>query len=144
MVRLSVKFLLFFSVFTMVAGCQENKKEPENGNLEKTYYESGKLESTTTIVNGKKNGIQKYYFESGNIASTANFVDDKMEGELKAYYPDGQLRITAYYKKGLVDGESRKYYPDGKILLLQKYDKGRLIYEKKYGKDGKVQYEDHY
>jgi antitoxin component YwqK of YwqJK toxin-antitoxin module len=144
MIKLSVKFLLFFIVFTVVAGCQENKKEPENGNTEKTYYDSGKLESTTTIVNGKKNGVQKYYFENGKTASTANFVNDRIEGELKAYYSSGQLRISAHYKNGLVDGETRKYYPDGKIERIQKYDKGRLTYEKKFSEDGKVQYEDNY
>lgn len=144
MIKLSLQVLILITVFAVVAGCQENNNEPGNGDSTKTYYDSGKIESTTVIENGKKNGIQKYYFENGNVASVVNFVNDKMEGDLKAYYPDGKLRIVAHYDNGLVNGESSRYYQDGKIERIQKYEKGRLVYEKKFDENGKVQYEDHY
>ena len=33
----------------------------------KTYYESGKLESETPLVNWKEHGISKGYFENGQL-----------------------------------------------------------------------------
>ncbi len=144
MIRMPLKLILLVILFSFAAGCQENNNEPENGSIKKTFYDGGELESTTTLVNGKKVGIQKYFFENGKLASTVNYVNDKMEGELKAYYKNGQLRMAVHYDKGILNGESTRFYEDGKLERIQKYEKGKLIYEKKFTKDGQVQYEDHY
>ena len=89
----------------------------------KTYYESGALQSETTVKNGKSDGPAKAYYESGILMVEGNFED-------------GIGTVTQYYESGIVEKETR--FKDGKRNGLQKlYDQSGNLESEKYFKDGK-------
>ncbi len=135
LINLSVLFL----IFTIIGGCQQKEVISQE-----TYYPSGKVESQTPLVDGKRDGLQKFFYEDGTLASQVLYVDDLKQGVFKAWFHNGTLKLVANYRDSKLQGESTQYYENGKMRLKERYDKGILIYQKKYTLDGKVEYEDNY
>ena len=63
-----MKKLLLLLLFIPLVSCQ-------NGEVRKTYYYFGELESTANYVDDLKQGEMKIYFESGELKRTVNYVD---------------------------------------------------------------------
>ncbi len=164
-------FKLLIAVFSLLVlttsgGCQENKNDQDTvkykqrtatekelrkieelygTNLEVsiTYYRNGNFKSFTPYENGERNGIAKTFYEDGTtLYSEAPYKDNKLEGAFKAYHLDGTLKSFAEYRSGLLDGESISYYPDAKIESYKKYEKNKLVLNKHYTPDGKLEYVD--
>ncbi len=133
--------LLLFAALLIFSSNGLAQTKPE---VKKTYYESGKLESTAEYVNGVRNGWYKIFFENGEVGSQVKYINGKMEGKLKSYYPGGKIKNLIDFKNGVVNGDSKTYYKSGKLMSIQKYIKGKLVYEKGYTEDGKIKYEDKY
>ena len=154
--------------FTVFAGCQtkdehtgnqppvKNQTAEQNTNqdppvepagndsmvIKVRYYPSGAVETETEYVNGVRNGMHKLYDEQGNLLSEVRYVNNKMEGVMRTYYADGTLKVTVPYEKGLANGEMIIYYPDGKVWRRQIYDKGKMLSNKQYTPEGKLEFED--
>jgi antitoxin component YwqK of YwqJK toxin-antitoxin module len=155
-------------LFTVITGCQtkdgqtenpapikdqarqENKDQnPPAGQTDNDsvvikvrYYPSGAVETETEYVNNVRNGMHKLYDEQGNLLSEVRYVNNKMEGTMRTYYADGTLKVTVPYEKGLVNGEMIIYYPDGKVWRRQTYEKGKMLTNKQYSPEGKLEFED--
>jgi antitoxin component YwqK of YwqJK toxin-antitoxin module len=154
--------------FTMFAGCQtkdggtdkpapvtnqtEQQTKDQDPPVEQSdndsvvikvrYYPSGAVETETEYVNDVRNGMHKLYDEQGNLLSEVKYVNNKMEGTMRTYYSDGTLKVTVPYEKGLANGEMIIYYPDGKVWKRQIYEKGKMLSNKQYTPEGKLEFED--
>ena len=64
-------------------------------------------------VNGKKEGVQKSWYESGQLESEKNYKDGKAEGIQKWWNEDGQLEDERNYK----DGKLINQYSSSTILI---------------------------
>jgi len=157
---------LFLLILTTSGGCQEEKNEPDSVEYNKRaateaelkkikelygtdievsirYHKNGNFRTFTPYENGVRNGIEKTFYEDGKtLYSETPYKDNKIEGIFKAYYENGVLKISAEYKTGLLDGESIIFYPDGKTEFYKKYEKNKLVLNKHYTKDGKLEYVD--
>jgi antitoxin component YwqK of YwqJK toxin-antitoxin module len=107
----AITFYIFSAVYA-----QEEK--------EKTYYPNGKLESTGTLINGKKNGTWVYYFENGNVSRKINFKDDLEDGLVKTFFPDNKRNEEIFYSNGNVDSLYR-FYRTGKMKERTYYSSNR-------------------
>ena len=63
-----MKKLILLLLFIPLVSCQ-------NGEVRKTYYDSGELEATATYVDDLRQGEKKYYWNSGGLKYTVNYVD---------------------------------------------------------------------
>ena len=99
-----------FSIKTYYKNGNVKSEEPNNKKGEihgicKNFYENGKIENTSTWVNGKALGIQKYWFTNGNLKQEV-FLNGFNEngypifnGSLKKYRKDGSLYSETIYDK---------------------------------------------
>ena len=89
-----MKKLILLLLFIPLVSCQ-------NGEVRKTYYDSGELQYTVNYVDGLKNGEYKFYWESGELKRIGNYVDGLEQGEWKWYYKSGKLEYTRNYVDGV-------------------------------------------
>lgn len=96
-------------------------------NVEKVYYDNGKLERETPYVNGLKNGMTKYYYNDGALQVEILYKDDKKEGISKGYYPSGKLAIKTLFKDDKKEDIETIYNLDNSILLTIVYENNIAI-----------------
>jgi len=153
----SALIVFIFLSFTVFAGCQEKKQEPQDslrlrpgveikntddGEVRIQYYDKGQTRSETLYKNGKRNGYHRLYNEDDILLSEGTFTDGKMEGEFKSFYPDGSIKILAHYKHGLLDGESLTYNLNGQVIIKDIYKKNKIIKTIRYKPNGEIEYEE--
>jgi len=112
--------------------------------IEKTYYENGKVKSEGNMLNGDF----RSYYENGQIAMEGNFKDGQpWDGMIRSYREDGTLIMEQNYKEGLLLGKNglpmtgvvQIYYDDGKLQDECPYKDGkRHGISKSYKKDGTI------
>ena len=116
----------------------------KNGEVRKTYYDSGELASTVNYVDGlmeevliedSKNkefssdiplderGEWKEYYESGKLKRTGNYVTSRKQGEWKEYYESGELKSTVDYNFGRAS-DIKAYNETGELIV---FDRKKLI-----------------
>ena len=87
--------------------------------VQRTYYDSGELESEVFIINDKMHGDFKLYYENdsklktdsfGQIRVICSYIDGKKNGEYKEYYPNGKLYKNYLYINDKKNGEYKEYY----------------------------------
>ncbi|MDR2870654.1 MAG: toxin-antitoxin system YwqK family antitoxin, partial [Deferribacteraceae bacterium] len=85
-----------------------------NGRINK-YYESGKLATEGTFLDGKRQGPQTDYYENGNLKSEIFLKDDQQHGLATFYYESGGVSSTQYWVAGEGDGLTTNYDETGKL-----------------------------
>ncbi|HTB25798.1 MAG TPA: tetratricopeptide repeat protein [Puia sp.] len=112
--------------FTGSLDARENYK---NGKLdgEQLYYsEKGVLTSQEIYSNGLQEGVQKSFFNSGNLYSTTMYKAGKMDGEYKEYFSGGQISGESQYNNNVLSGTYTTYFNNGQIKELGNYTSGSL------------------
>lgn len=130
--------------------------------LHKEFHSTGKLRVALEYRNGKSvDGPVQSFDESGSLNTSYELRDGKMEGELLIYYPDGKIASRRQVSKGkfigvsvdyfsdgavrssmlmaddLPVGEALEFYPSGSVQTQQQYDsKGRLRNTRRYSAKG--------
>ena len=79
-------------------------------------YPNGKLKSTGTISNGKKEGLWTFLREDGTKWSECNFVNDVANGKVVSYHKNGQVNYIGYFSNGKKTGMWMFYDDKGKLL----------------------------
>lgn len=79
-------------------------------------YPNGKLKSTGTISNGKKEGLWSFYHEDGRKWSECNFQAGESHGKVVSYHPNGQVNYIGYFTGGEKSGKWQFYDLDGKLI----------------------------
>jgi len=85
-----------------------------------------------------ENGIHTKYYKSGDLMSEIPYVNGKRHGQLKTYYKDGSNWIESFVVEGKQHGTRKVYYQNGNIERETKKDMGKMIWEKKYNKNGVI------
>ena len=104
---LSLSFLFFFSSFVYGG-------EPE---VNRDYYDNGKLKSETHYKNGKKEGLQTGWFESGSKKAEAHFKNGRLHGTTKAWYKNGLNFFILHNKNGIESGIRKEWDENGKLIF---------------------------
>ena len=96
--------------------------------LEKEFYESGKLKSVENYFEGKKSGEEKVFYESENsdesppIYGIFQWSESKRNGEAKIFYKSGVLKESSTFIKGFRKGEAKIFYESGALKYLACFD----------------------
>ena len=67
------------------------------------YFESGKVKSTGSFVQGLENGPWIYYYENGNKQIVENYSQGVEHGKRLEYAEDGTLQKEIDYKLGAIE-----------------------------------------
>ena len=134
-----MKKLILLLLFIPLVSCQ-------NGEVRKTYYESGELESTVYYWDGVMEGEWKGYYKSGELQATVNYgwdgvdaVSGLQKGEKKEYYRSGELKSTVNIVDDLRQGELKRYYESGELQYTENFiDDLRQGQLKVYYKSGEL------
>ncbi len=86
-------------------------------------YPNGKLKSTGTISNGKKEGLWTFLREDGTKWSECEFLNDAAHGKVVSYHKNGQVNYIGYFTNGKKTGMWMFYDEEGKLLKEVKVDK---------------------
>ena len=115
-----------------------------------SYDSEGKVQSITTYLEGKKQGVELLFDNSGYVATKASYHDDQLNGEYLVYkrrsiterknysggvldglqqkfYVDGTVMEESNYVNGKIHGVARWYDQDGNLTIEYEYDMGKLI-----------------
>jgi len=98
-------------------------KKMQKGIL-KTYDFDGKLQSSSQMMYGKKDGLETLYDQQGRIMQNTPYVKGLRHGKRIAYYPDGTTMLYATYVNGIKDGVAATFNKDGSIYKKIIYKKG--------------------
>ena len=79
------------------------------------YFNSGKIQSEGTLLNGKLNGELVVYFKNGNKKSVSNYKNEILEGVWNDYYTNGSLLQTREFFEGKEKGFIKMYFINGQI-----------------------------
>ena len=152
----NILYTLLLSLIFIASSCEmfqrpENKQKKtvskkgeyivnENGDSVKVSYSSnGKIKSSITIKNNRRNGIAYLYYPNGNVQFEIMYKDGFKHGPVKYYYESGRIYRETNYVKGQIDGIQRKYYENGKLQAEIPYDMGQVkMGTKEYTSSGKL------
>jgi tetratricopeptide (TPR) repeat protein len=79
------------------------------------YYNSGRIQSEGTLLDGKQNGALTVYFKNGNKKSVALYKDGLLHGTSTYYYTNGALSETREYTEGIISGNWQQYFINGQV-----------------------------
>ncbi|MDR2904471.1 MAG: toxin-antitoxin system YwqK family antitoxin [Helicobacteraceae bacterium] len=82
---------------------------------ERGYYESGGLDYTVPIKNGKYEGVKKHFGGSDKLITTTPYKNGVVDGIKKGYYESGKLYFERPYKNDVKDGIEKTYYENGRL-----------------------------
>jgi hypothetical protein len=116
--------IIFLSIFLTLAAETIN-----------SYYPSGKLEFTGTMINGKKQGEWKWFFENGKLSLSGKYLADKEVGEWKWFHTNGIAFAVGYFANGKPIGNWKRYNKNGKLLIEKglKSEDNALSFRKVFG-----------
>lgn len=107
--------------------------------IEKTYWDNGKIKSEITYKKFYKagwkkvkttlipHGIAKDYYESGVLQKEDPYVEGNRTGILKLYTEDGKIELEVTYLNNLKNGKMTYYDTDGTVLEIEYYKNDKKI-----------------
>lgn len=104
--------------------------------LVKYYKMNGKLESTSWIKNGKRNGTTIFFYPNGEVYDSLNYSHGLPEGKHYRYDTAGNLEFQDFFEAGKRVGEIYSYRK-GKLLKYEFVDSNNiLLYSSEYDDEG--------
>lgn len=102
--------------------------------LQKSYYDNGKLRSELRYEEGKLHGHCKWYYETGLLQMEAWYEHNMLNGKQVRYHENGNVQSVAFYRENMFDSLYQQFSINGKLLLNEYYLKDTLhgIYQKFY------------
>jgi len=124
----------------------------KNGTWTTYHTDNGRVETITSYINGKKNGIYLEFTNRGQVELRASYTDDVYDGKYAAYKFGTRPVKEVDYKMGKIDGFYREYHTsNGKLqkeiaykdgvqhgMFRQFNDEEKLIMEYEYADGEKV------
>ena len=128
--------------------CQDKEsnqtKASGRSGIKKRCYEDGTLFSSTSYIEGKKDGLEEIYFKNGKLKNKKYFVQGKLNGPEELYLLENRLDkegkqlkdwegklIKNYYLlfkgsylEGSKEGKHVYYHPNKQISRVENYKKG--------------------
>jgi antitoxin component YwqK of YwqJK toxin-antitoxin module len=90
--------------------------------LQRDFYQSGKLRSKVTYVDGEKDGVVELRYQSGKLWGHCEYkmgmaVTDDIE-----YYESGKVRRRTYHNDKGVQTLTKAWYENGELYEVSKWD----------------------
>ena len=117
------------SVYTPIHITGEKVREfTKKGNIfhgpSQNFYVSGKISSTGSYWNGRKNGLWTTYFPDGQINASGTYFYGQKEGDWVYYHENGQVSLEETYVNGNRHGLRFWYHDNGKLDSKKTYENG--------------------
>ena len=118
--------------------------KPYSG-LVHTLYDDGSKETSSTIEDGKPNGIHRVWYKNGQIEVQGSYYNGKEDGLWTSWYRNGKKERERTYWNGKLNGSVTHWYKNG-----QKEDEGTYWNGKQDGlwiywyENGKRRYEENF
>lgn len=90
----------------IMSGCWERE-------VQRDFYDSGRLRSIATLKNGLLDGVSKSYYESGALKTDAHYKYGLLNGLAREYYESGSLKAQTFFENGILNGVSISWAEDG-------------------------------
>ena len=90
-----------------------------------SYDVEGKVQSITTYLKGKKQGVQLIFDNIGYVEIKASYNDDRLDGEYLKY-KRRKIVERKNYVSGVLDGLQQKFYVDGTVMEESNYVAGKI------------------
>lgn len=125
-----MKKRLYFPIYILMAGCNENPhnivlKDTENNRQEiLKYHDDGALALRGYIKNEAAVGKWEEWYGSGEKKAEYSFLDGLEQGERKTWYPSGQLAEQGEMRFGKQEGIWKMWYESGSPMAETAYEKG--------------------
>jgi antitoxin component YwqK of YwqJK toxin-antitoxin module len=100
-------------------------------NVEKTFYENGKIEVLRNLENG--DGIVQGFYKSGDLKFTVTYKDGLFHGAFIGYYKNGNIRYIAWYDRGVNVEDERKFSKKGVLACVITYRNGMRVKYEEFG-----------
>jgi antitoxin component YwqK of YwqJK toxin-antitoxin module len=81
--------------------------------VEIAYLRGGKVSTTTSWKNGKKNGLRNMYYSNTKIMKMIPYCDDVIDGTVIKYHDNGNIHSNKVWTKGVKHGPCKSYYYSG-------------------------------
>ena len=107
------KVLFLLLMLTVLSSC--------NDDVQKSYWDNGKLKSELRYADGKLNGECVWYYPNGQQWMRVNYVDDIKDGVVLTYAENGKLTAEEYYTGGKLNGPFKKWYDNGQLFQDGQY-----------------------
>ncbi len=85
----------------------------------------GKIEQTTTYVNGKKSGMNFQFYPNGELKLEVNYLNNLKDGVEYEYRSDGSKYYVTDYVGGQKHGKRIEYRKNGEKLFETSYKEGK-------------------
>ena len=122
----------FLFLFLLSAGCthlefiSEATIHPQK-DVERSYYQNGKLEYEAEFVNGKLDGTSRVWSVDGNLYSKSEYSNGQPHGVWIIFHSNGTLMHEVQYEYGQKHGVEKWYYENGQLKSEQKFSYGKPV-----------------
>ena len=105
---------------------------------ERTYYNSGRLKTSTSYKDGKKDGYERMYYDNGQLKQEFFYTEGRLSYVGREYFADGKLAADAEPLTGLMNRYDEQ---TGRIIekvpfINGKMEGTRLFYDAQGKKTG--------
>ncbi len=83
--------------------------------VEKTYFEDGRLYTSTSRRAGFLHGLQEFHSGEGHLERSGTWHYGVRQGEWLYYWPSGQLRSRQHYVDGVRHGQWTEWHETGPV-----------------------------
>ncbi len=80
------------------------------------YHPNGFIESVTSYVNGKKEGLYMLLDNRGQLLEEGYYHNDLLEGKYTVYNRT-RIKETRHYRQGQLNGPREKFYANGTTVM---------------------------
>lgn len=91
-----------------------------------SYYQDGKLQSSSYYENGLLNGPVTYFSHDSVVLAKSTYIQGKKCGPFFLWYPCSSIYSEQHYADGLRQGPASYYFENGQIKTQMSYIDGKI------------------
>jgi hypothetical protein len=108
---------------------------------QKTYYNSGEIETIFQTLNDKKDGLYKIFHKNGQLKTIVNFKNGKQINEkINSYDEQGNLIRSVEFKNGFLNGPFEEFYSSGNLKNVGYYKDDDIVEKKVFDENEILKY----
>ena len=128
-------------LLALLTACQQSKE------VQKVFYNDGKLQQETEYGNGVPNGKQTTYYPSGKVKAVLFLKNGRPDSASTGFYEDGKTKYARSYRSGLLEGPFENFHENGNLISSGTYRGGTragYVYDYFREEPGKVKKKTYY
>lgn len=83
--------------------------------IERSFYQQGQIETSSTYKEGKLHGAKIFFSPQGDTTIIEHYDQGVFHGEYLSFHEGGGLRQKGQYVNGKMQGDWLKYYSNGQL-----------------------------